>query len=576
MDDKMRKLRAKKMLRESWRPSDPENFKEFVESLQDALVPLGKLKLDRHDIESLSNEVFITLNAKTKFQYIPPIQVLVEAMMSDGKLKYDLDAAFDAVTLGLKKIYTAVQKLGADPLRYVYSVTLIINDFVTDYSGKETAEPESPPGQENPKYGKYLFAPQRKNQVPFEWNTGTEEKVYQALLKHVSENEPMNSDAALELMQDLEDGAYSKILHEPQAEIVYRGIALDRDALATMLGKPEFPDTGELKVSKFISSRPGGKEGSTAWTTVPAAVKKFTVAYPGAPYSVVLYAKRSENPHTFLEGPGGFYKVPSLGVLKHEEESIALGPVRVYKIAWEKHKFGSRETSWSDVYSGEIKEVTERVLSRLLREVDLGSVQFSSKRSDGARRDEPNTPDEVAVERQISSWLEWDGDLRGPGGADDLKTLMSDPRYSKFFKGPPGDADVFRGVSMFPAALAAALGVSPENLGDKGEAEGSYVVPLRRDSAGASWTLEEQAAEQFAKLNALHDKSDDVYCVVWTADPNENPGALLDLGSILRRTQNDPDWKVYRDEWEVVALAPIKAHSVRWWKYKKRKTRSYT
>ena len=42
----------------------------------------------------------------------------------------------------------------------------------------------------------------------------------------------------------------------------------------------------------------------------------------------------SENPFTFIEGPGGFYKVGVLENYATEKETIALGAVKGVKIYW--------------------------------------------------------------------------------------------------------------------------------------------------------------------------------------------------------------------------------------------------
>ena len=325
---------------------DLGNLDEYAKAMETALMPARKNGFEDDDVKDLVSYIY------SKSGYAVGLQNVILNFCRGYSLKGSHD---------LKRTYDASK----DPMQHALKVGEYVEEYVDGWNARDSAKPESLPGDENPKYGKYIFAPNRKNQVPPEESTPQEKYVYRELSKHILDNEPMEADAVLSLMQDLEDGAYSGILHEPSATILYRGIRLDKGELEKLIELSDVPDEGSHKVSKFVGGRPGSKEGSTAWSADPESAREFSSAgLHGQDYSVILFARRDENPSTFLEGPGGLYKVSTFSVLSGENESIALGPVRIYKVAW------TKVSSWTKgsqpgKFSGDISEA---VMRRVLRE----------------------------------------------------------------------------------------------------------------------------------------------------------------------------------------------------------------
>jgi hypothetical protein len=212
-------------------------------------------------------------------------------------------------------------------------------------------------------------------------------------------------------------------------------------------------------------------------------------------------------------------------------------------------------------------KLIENVMERLLREAradaDLGDVEFSPIRSDGVPTDEPNTPFEDLVLDQIGNWVAGDGDLKGPGGADDLATLMRHPTYSRFFKEATPGETLYRGVAMTREQLAGILGRDPKKLPRRGSATGTFTAGPRRGAAGASWSYDDEQAEYFAE--AAVESSQRQGCVVFAASVDDNPGALLDLRWMLQRILRSPFLRRFIEEAEVVALRPLRVASLRWW-----------
>lgn len=213
----------------------------------------------------------------------------------------------------------------------------------------------------------------------------------------------------------------------------------------------------------------------------------------------------------------------------------------------------------------DLKHVYEAVCRRLLEEEDpdLGEIEFSSIRSDGVSTTEPDTPYEETVRQQITAWLKHRGDMKGPGGAEDIRRLMRHPKYSRFFKSAEPGVEIYRGVAMTPGQLSRMLGLQLPQMKTSGKKEGTFTGELSRGRAAASWTYELTSAERFAEDMASEAGS--ALAVVWTANTDDNPGILLDLWRMLQVTRRSPTWKNYINEAEVLALGPVAVSSVSWW-----------
>jgi hypothetical protein len=90
------------------------------------------------------------------------------------------------------------------------------------------------------------------------------------------------------------------------------------------------------------------------------------------------------------------------------------------------------------------------LLRRYIREaIDLGNVQFSPKRRDGAQKDEPNTPEEQKLYRDLIARVD-DGENLSQSTSQTILDLL-DSRYgqapggSGFFSEPPPNQPLYRG-----------------------------------------------------------------------------------------------------------------------------------
>lgn len=235
------------------------------------------------------------------------------------------------------------------------------------------SEPEAP--QDAP-LGSYAFAPQRKGKVPYEENTVAEEEIYSKLIDYIINNRKMPDNVIAQIKSFQEMGLYSSIFKAPAGKYIYRGLALSKDDLKRYGINPDAGRTEQLrrkrKNTKGLDESPGRPDDSTfddvlykdvkmtytplygstsGWSTDIDAAREFSGGTPKRIYSCLIVADLTDNPNTFISGPGGFYDIDATTSYQHELESIALGPVKVFRLYWQK-----RNAHANFVMIGHIKE----------------------------------------------------------------------------------------------------------------------------------------------------------------------------------------------------------------------------
>lgn len=281
----------------------------------------------------------------------------------------------------LAQVYRSINAVDPDGID---QFTKVIVQSMKEKVFKPIRDSQGMPSEANPKakerpFGDYVFAPERKRQVPNEKNTPAEQETYDQLYGHIERNSPMSQRTSLQLMQILDDDTYPSILHEPRSEFVYRGVKMNQEALEALLGTEVEDEQGETRARGMVSTRTG-EEGSTSWTTVVKSACEFAAPMPRKDFAVIMVARRSENPSTFLEGPDGFYKVKSLASFEEaEKETIALGPVRLYKIYWKHRSIDEQGFKESEIKENvmESKMSKMSLLRRVIREMILREADIS-------------------------------------------------------------------------------------------------------------------------------------------------------------------------------------------------------
>lgn len=316
-----------------------EEFIAFTQKLESSLSKLHKFQQEKDfeiDFEPLGHMMDCI---GEKFDGMNVEQALLP-VVKHGKFPEMTSASRDDNTRRIVRLFKMMSRDGKSKSS-VDSTMKDIDECVDNLIKKTRAmldkAPENRPGDPDPIFGRFLFAPERKGEVPYETNTQAEFDAFLGLKDHIKINEPMPQDVALDLMGVLDDGSYSEILHEPKEEYVFRGISMNEEGLRNMIRLPpgeELKESGSAVINRMLKGSSRG-EGSSSWSTNLASALEFSEAGYSRPFSVVLVAKRSENPNSFLEGPNGLYKVKAFSSFTHEKESIALGSIRIYKVYWQ-------------------------------------------------------------------------------------------------------------------------------------------------------------------------------------------------------------------------------------------------
>ena len=154
---------------------------------------------------------------------------------------------------------------------------------------EEVVSPEAQPNAsyakfqgENPLYGKYLFAPKRKD-VPKEPNTPEEEELYHAFGKFIQANDAERLESKIpQIMTVMANHDYQPIM-DPGHITVYRGISYLRKTLEELKQGSQFTlhtDSEGNKYYHVIKSgilNPFTGRGSRlqSWSAKPKAAAKF-------------------------------------------------------------------------------------------------------------------------------------------------------------------------------------------------------------------------------------------------------------------------------------------------------------
>lgn len=329
-------LKSRKLRRIAEAPEGAPSLDEFKRGLETAMKTLEGMRALKADLsakEDLSQDIDTAVNVKL-ISGFPDLDAVILSMLENG----DLGTSTFGSDHQIKTAYNFILS-NSDEISFndVYSVLSAASKkyFSRFYSGIDLSAPPEAPEDSDPPFGKYAFAPQRKDNVPPEENTSRESAALAGLRAHVRQNDPLPQDVALDLMKALEAGSYSKVIHEPQKGTIYRGIAVDMKGLSELTGERGLEDSGSKVIKRKIRPNPRG-EWSSSWTTDIKVAYDFAEHSPESPFSVILIAKLDDNPNVFMEGPDGFYNVKELDYHSREKEAIALGQVRLHKLYWRK------------------------------------------------------------------------------------------------------------------------------------------------------------------------------------------------------------------------------------------------
>ena len=189
--------------------------------------------------------------------------------------------------------------------------------------------------------GKFAFPLQRNRkgaQLPEEPDTWEEEQLFDELGDHFSfKNKKISSDTAAMMKGFLERGEYKKVFHEPSSnEIIFRGMKTSLsfiENVATTVGESfdELALTGELE-GTFVYTP---LFGASSWTLDKDTAEEFRGRWhSGGQNSVIIHARVSDNIKKLVMCRDGIYDVGGLGLYTHEDEVIALGKIKAFKLEY--------------------------------------------------------------------------------------------------------------------------------------------------------------------------------------------------------------------------------------------------
>jgi hypothetical protein len=97
--------------------------------------------------------------------------------------------------------------------------------------------------------------------------------------------------------------------------------------------KDKLPLAGRMEASFTFKPRPG--LGATSWTIYQETAVNFA-SDSAEDYMIVMVAEVADNKDKFIMSDDGLYRIDKLDLHADEHEVVALGNIKVSKIAWKK------------------------------------------------------------------------------------------------------------------------------------------------------------------------------------------------------------------------------------------------
>ena len=170
--------------------------------------------------------------------------------------------------------------------------------------GPAAPRPPIPAAPTDAPFQRWAFSPQRVGAVPREPNTALETRIIRALTGHFIRNVPLPADLARLMIDLIDGGLYTDILMKPEpGATLYRGLDAGDGFIRALGLDPEGEIEGDHAVRLRID--PGNPGRASSWTTDPSIASLFAGSGDfsrGGRWAVVLQARASDNPGSFLDG----------------------------------------------------------------------------------------------------------------------------------------------------------------------------------------------------------------------------------------------------------------------------------
>lgn len=241
----------------------------------------------------------------------------------------------------LKSMFTGkISNLNAELKRNVNEI-LRLNEYLKDNEEKIEKFAKAP---DDAPLGKIAFG-QKRNDVPAELDTEHEKELFSKLTKHYRGDKILDAETAQEIENYLKNNWYNDVFVETKEGVLYRGMRVSLDWLKDVIEIKENKESGTEDVTWTFSPHSGG----SSWTTDLQVAKRFANSPPsgyskeGKTVSIVLHAKKSDNPDSFVDSEVGLYKIQDFNAFSSEKEQIALGKIKISKIDWSIEGFYAKE-----------------------------------------------------------------------------------------------------------------------------------------------------------------------------------------------------------------------------------------
>jgi hypothetical protein len=183
----------------------------------------------------------------------------------------------------------------------------------------------------NEPLGKYAFPDERIKgfEVPEELNTDLEDEILDAINLHFDQAVSFTPKVTKSLIDILKKNQYSDIINEPDAQILYRGMAVKPSWLYAFT-KGIKPKNNPIQCK--CTYNPFENGGSSSWTTSIDSAKDFARLARTSTLSKEIVLIANKNKNHFISGLDGLYRLQTPSRYESEYEVIGLGKVLITSI----------------------------------------------------------------------------------------------------------------------------------------------------------------------------------------------------------------------------------------------------
>jgi len=184
-------------------------------------------------------------------------------------------------------------------------------------------------------WGKYAFPGDRKSlSDPIEPHTANEKKSLADIIAHFQDSKGLSKQTANTLLKLKKQGQYTDIVKTPQGSEIYRGMGFEIEGYKHFMSDDEFfdfanSDEYNFEINKNYIFKPHAN--SSSWSLDYKVAEEFAFSNSRG-LGIILIARIMDNANSLFAGKGGFYDIQDIYDVEHEDEVVAIGPIKVHVI----------------------------------------------------------------------------------------------------------------------------------------------------------------------------------------------------------------------------------------------------